>query len=57
MARVLALLRLREAAGLTTTLRHQKAHCMDAHFGLLLSPVLRAGDGHDQPGVYVVDSQ
>jgi hypothetical protein len=33
MARVLALLRLREAAGQTTTLRHQKAHGMDAHFG------------------------
>jgi hypothetical protein len=57
MARVLALLRLREAAGQTTTLRHQKAHSMDAHFGPLLSPVLRTGDGHDHPGMYVVDSQ
>jgi hypothetical protein len=59
MARVLALLRLRAAAGQTTTLRlrHQKAHSMDAHFGPLLLPVLRAGDGHDHPGVYVVDWQ
>jgi hypothetical protein len=57
MARVLAPLRLREATGQTTTLRHQKAHSMDAHFGPLLSPVLRAGDGHDHPGMYVVDWQ
>jgi hypothetical protein len=30
-------------------------HSMDAHFSPLLSPVLRAGDGHGHAGVYVVD--
>jgi hypothetical protein len=57
MARVLALLRLRAAAGQTTSLRHQKAHSMDAHLGPLLLPVLRAGDEHNRTAMYFLGGQ
>jgi hypothetical protein len=56
MARALALLRLREASGQTTTLRHQKAHSMDAHLGPLLLPVLRTGNDDNHGGIFVIDS-